>query len=92
MLLNMSVWTSVDFLKAYTYRSGHVDYLRRKKEWFEVLGKPYLALWWVEAGHIPTIDEAKQRLASLEQNGETQFAFTFKHIFSSPEGESLGSA
>jgi hypothetical protein len=91
MLINMSVWTDVDSLKAYTYRSAHVDYLRRKKEWFEVLGKPYLALWWVDAGHVPTIEEAKARLASLEQNGETQFAFTFKHIFLSPEGESLSS-
>jgi hypothetical protein len=92
MLINMSVWTDVDSLKAYTYRSDHVDYLRRKKEWFEVMVKPHLALWWVEAGHVPTIEEAKARLSSLEQNGETQFAFTFKHIFSSPEGESMSSA
>jgi hypothetical protein len=92
LLVNMSVWSDVDSLKAYTYRSAHVDYLRRKKEWFEALGKPYLALWWVVAGHVPTIEEAKARLASLEQNGETQFAFTFKHIFSPPEGESLSSA
>ncbi len=39
------------------------------------------SLWWVPAGYIPGIDEAKQRLAHLEEHGSTQFAFTFKTPF-----------
>jgi hypothetical protein len=40
-----------------------------------------MALWWIPAGHIPSIDEAKERLASLEHHGPTQFAFTFRTTF-----------
>jgi len=38
-------------------------------------------LWWVPAGHIPGVDEAKKRLAHLEEHGPTAFAFTFKKAF-----------
>ena len=52
--------------------------LRHREEWFERFAGIYLALWWVPVGHIPGIDEAKKRLAHLDQYGPTQFAFTFK--------------
>jgi Domain of unknown function (DUF3291) len=81
LLLNMSVWESVDALKSYVYRTAHAELLRQRHEWFEKLSQVYVALWWVPAGHIPSIDEAKKRLAHLEANGPTEFAFTFKAIF-----------
>jgi Domain of unknown function (DUF3291) len=81
MLLNMSVWESVESLKQYVYRTTHAELLRQRHEWFEKLSA-YAALWWVPAGHIPGIDEAKKRLAHLEANGPTEFAFTFKSVFS----------
>jgi Domain of unknown function (DUF3291) len=37
----------------------------------------HLALWWVDAGHIPGIDEAKLKLELLRQHGPTAEAFTF---------------
>jgi len=40
-----------------------------------------LALWWVPAGHIPSVDEAKARLASLDARGPTPFAFTLATTF-----------
>ena len=86
VLMNMSVWESVDALRAYVYRSVHVELLRQRHLWFEQFAGTYMALWWVPAGHIPGIDEAKKRLAHLEQHGPTQFAFTFKTIFE-PEEE-----
>ena len=61
MIVNMSVWESIEDLAAFVYRSGHVDVMRRRREWFEPM-KPYMVLWWVPAGAIPTVDEAKERL------------------------------
>ena len=40
-----------------------------------------LAMWWVPRGYIPGIDEAKKRLAHLESEGPSQFAFNFKNVF-----------
>jgi hypothetical protein len=80
ILFNLSVWQSVELLKAYVYRSAHAELIRDRKEWFERFDAPQLALWWVPAGHLPGIDEAKKRLAHLEANGPSQFAFTFRTL------------
>jgi hypothetical protein len=81
ILVNMSVWESVDTLKRYVYRTVHAELLRHRQQWFEQFSGAYTALWWVPAGHIPGMDEAKKRLAHMEQDGPTQFAFTFKTVF-----------
>jgi len=85
ILINMSVWETVDALKHYVYRSVHAEPLRQRHEWFEKFAGAYLALWWVPAGHIPGIDEAKKRIAHLDANGPTQFAFNFKTVFQPDE-------
>jgi hypothetical protein len=81
MLLNMSVWETIEDLKHYVYRTAHAEVLRQRHEWFEKIDTVYLALWWVPINHIPGIDEAKKRLAYFDANGPTQFAFTFKTVF-----------
>jgi heme-degrading monooxygenase HmoA len=81
ILFNLSVWESLEHLRAYVYGSAHVEVLRKRHEWFEKLESAYAALWWVPAGHRPSIDEAKKRLASLDESGPTPFAFTFKAAF-----------
>ncbi len=80
ILFNMSVWTSVDALKAYVYKTAHAEVLRRRRDWFENFEGAYLAMWLVPEGHVPTIEEAKERLEHLEAHGPTEFAFTFKTI------------
>lgn len=80
ILLNMSVWETIDALRHYVYKTAHAEMLRHREEWFEKFAGIYLALWWVPVGHIPGIDEAKKRLAHLDQYGPMQFAFTFKTI------------
>jgi hypothetical protein len=86
ILFNMSVWESVEALKTYAYRSQHVEVFRKRQNWFDPLDQAGLALWWVPAGHLPGIDEAKKRLARLDQAGPTQFAFTFKRVFEPDDG------
>jgi heme-degrading monooxygenase HmoA len=80
LLLNMSVWESVEALKDYTYRTAHAEVLRDRRQWFEKFESAFLAMWWVPAGHLPSIDEAKKRLAYLDEHGPSQFAFTFKNV------------
>ena len=87
ILFNMSVWTTLDDLRQYVYRSAHAQLISQRKDWFEKFERPYLALWWVPARHIPNVEEAKMRLAHLEANGETAEAFTFKNAFPMPMGE-----
>jgi hypothetical protein len=81
IIVNMSVWETVEHLRAYVYGTAHAELLKQRREWFEKFDGMFLALWWIPAGHIPTIDEAKERLASLERHGPTSFAFTFKTTF-----------
>jgi hypothetical protein len=81
ILLNMSVWETMDDLRNYVYRTIHSELLRQRHEWFEKFSSNYVALWWVPAGHIPGIDEARKRIAHLDAHGPTEFAFTFKKTF-----------
>jgi hypothetical protein len=81
MLVNMSVWESLETLRNFVYASRHLDVLRRRREWFERLTDHILVLWWVPAGHIPTVQEAKERLELLRRLGPGPEAFTFKQPF-----------
>ena len=90
VLLNMSVWETIEALRHYVYRTAHVELLRQRQEWFESFAGAYVALWWVPAGHLPGIDEAKKRIAHLDAHGPTQFAFTFKTTFEPDEEFQLG--
>jgi len=85
MLLNMSVWETVEQLRRYVYQTAHVELVRQRHAWFERLAGVYTALWWVPAGHIPSVDEAKQRLVRLEEHGPTEFAFTFQSVIAPSE-------
>ena len=85
ILVNLSVWESIEALRHYVYGSAHMELLRRRHEWFERFAGSYLALWWVPAGHHPDIDEARKRLAHLEAHGPSQFAFPFKTPFAPDE-------
>jgi len=85
MLVNMSVWQDIDSLKEFMYRTHHKEFLRRKKEWFHRLTEDSYVLWWVPAGHTPTVAEAMERLLYLRQHGDTPYAFTFRNGFQPAE-------
>jgi hypothetical protein len=86
LLLNMSVWESVDELASFVYRSAHLDVMRRRREWFEHM-RLFMTLWWIPAGHLPTVAEAEERLDHLAAFGPTPFAFTFKARFPAPDAD-----
>ncbi len=85
ILLNMSVWETIEALRRFIYGTAHVELLRQRHEWFEKFTGAYAALWWTPAGHRPGIDEARKRLAYLDAHGPTQFAFTLKAVFEADE-------
>jgi hypothetical protein len=84
IIVNFSVWQSVELLKNYVYKSAHTDVMRDRKKWFEKFGKPYYVLWYVEKGYIPTVEEAVERLDYLQQNGSSSYAFDFGNAFKHP--------
>jgi hypothetical protein len=90
MLVNLSVWASAEALADFVYRTDHVRFLRRRREWFEPPVEAIVVLWWVPAGTTPTATEAVARLDHLREHGPTPHAFTFRHRFG-PDGLAEGS-
>src|SRR5919202_575362 len=87
MAINMSVWESLESLQRFVYKSRHVETLRARKQWFEQIEGPILVLWWIPAGQIPTVAEARERLQYLKEHGPTPHAFTFRTPFPAPDEE-----
>ncbi len=85
LLVNMSVWESIDTLKNFVYTSAHVELIRDRQAWFHKFIDAHQALWWVPAGHIPTTEEAKEKLEYIQKHGSTVAAFHFGKPFSMPE-------
>jgi hypothetical protein len=84
-VVNISVWECIQALKDFTYSSAHVELFRSRGEWFEKLSFPSLAMWWIPAGTLPTIEEAVVRLKHIQDHGPTLFAFTFANVFPAPD-------
>jgi hypothetical protein len=83
-LVNLSVWSSVESLFEFVYRSGHTEIMKRRREWFEKPAQAHQVLWWVPAGHIPTVAEALERLMQLRREGPTPAAFSFSRRYPPP--------
>ncbi len=88
IIVNMSVWESVDALHAFVYRGDHVRVLRDRKKWFSPMSGPYYALWWVAPGHTPGVEEGKERLEYLSKHGPSEHAFWFVERVA-PDGTAL---
>lgn len=84
-MVNMSVWESLEALRAFVYRNGpHLDFMRLRREWFHRMAQEHLVLWWVPAGHIPDLDEGLSRLDLLCRQGPSPLAFTFRDPYDAP--------
>ena len=90
LLVNCSVWESVEALRDYVYRSDHLSVLARRREWFTPPGEPHQAMWWIPAGHRPSVTEAMERLALLREHGSGPRAFTFRDPYPAPTTERTG--
>ncbi|MGW4643708.1 DUF3291 domain-containing protein [Sphaerisporangium sp. NPDC004334] len=77
LLVNFSVWESRETLWNFVYRTAHLEYLRRRREWFARLAEPYSVMWWVPEGYTPTLEEGMTKLHLLRAQGPGPEAFTF---------------
>lgn len=78
IIVNMSVWESIEELMNFAFKSAHTLVMKDRNKWFEKFGKPATVLWYIDEGHIPTVQEARERLEFLQENGASEFAFDFK--------------
>jgi hypothetical protein len=85
IILNMSVWESMEALSNYVYRSGHKDVLRQRRQWADHFEGVQAAMWWIRAGTVPEPSEAVVRLDHLSRVGASAYAFTFRTIFAAPD-------
>jgi Domain of unknown function (DUF3291) len=82
LIVNMSVWKSIEDLKNFTYRSGHIEVFMKRAKWFEHMTEAHTAMWWIEAnGELPTATEGHDRLMHLRTHGDSTYAFSFKKTF-----------
>ena len=84
LIVNMSVWRDVESLKHFVYKTTHVELIRARTQWFESIESVHQAMWWVEAGHLPDLQEAKDRMEHLQLHGANQTAFTFAKPYPPP--------
>ena len=85
VIINVSVWASVETFRQFVYRSAHGEMVRNGRQWFEPASEEQIAMWWLPAGERPTLDEAVERLAQLRKHGPSSRAFHFAKPFPPPE-------
>lgn len=85
LIVNMSVWRDTNALTAFMYRGQHRELLARRRAWFEHLEEAAAVLWWVPAGHRPSVAEAEERLLHLRAHDATPYAFTLRTSFPAQE-------
>jgi len=89
VIVNMSVWESLAALRDYVYRSQHTGVLKDRAKWFEKMDKPHYCLWWIPAGHVPTVREGRERLEHYQKQGPTPHSFWFTKFYPQPEGDAV---
>lgn len=80
MALNLSVWRDAESLEHYVWNTVHKQFYAKRAEWFQLMSAHHFVMWWVEEGHLPTPQEAKERLDHLRENGDSDFAFGWSHL------------
>ncbi len=87
ILPNLTVWESAEALERFVFKTVHGRFFDRRETWF-AQPDPTLVMWWVPAGHRPTLDEAVARLDRLKANGPTDDAFGWESL----PGAKIGNA
>lgn len=84
IIVNYSIWESIETLEHYMYKTFHSEFLKRRKEWFHTFGQVATAMWWVKKGEIPDVTEAMEKLDYLQKNGASEIVFNFKQKYPKP--------
>jgi uncharacterized protein DUF3291 len=84
VIMNMSVWESVDALADFVYSRPHREIMRRRREFFQKMTEAYTAMWWIHRGTTPATGDAEDRVRHLRAYGPTPRAFTLRTHFPPP--------
>jgi hypothetical protein len=85
IIINWSVWETVEQLEDFVYNSFHTEIMKKQRQWFEKLGRPHYVIWYIPKGHIPTFEEANERLEYLDAHEPSPHAFNFRAKFPIPD-------
>ena len=77
---NLTVWEDLASLETFVWKTVHKQFYDRRAEWFEVMGEMHFVMWWVPAGHRPTLDEALEKLAYKQEYGDSDAAFGWSYL------------
>ena len=80
IIVNISVWDNAEALEMFVWKTAHRQVYARKSEWFEPLGTPYFAMWWVAPGHRPDPAEARRKLDQLHADGASEHVFGWEDL------------
>ena len=80
MAINLSVWENVETFERFVWQTVHKRFYGRRHEWFETMAERYFVMWWVPAGHRPTLEEGLARLDHLQTNGDSDHAFSWSWL------------
>ncbi|MDJ0825932.1 MAG: DUF3291 domain-containing protein [Rhodobacter sp.] len=72
---NLSVWDDAEALETFVWKTVHKQFYDRRHEWFQMLTDQHFVMWWIPAGHRPSLDEAMSRLDHLKTHGDSEHAF-----------------
>lgn len=82
MIVTMSVWKRPEDLENFVFGTAHREFYRRRDAWFAAMKSHHFIMWWVHAGHIPDLAEAREKLAHFEAYGPTPIAFGWNKLLS----------
>ena len=79
-LFTLSVWETPEQLEHFVWNTVHKQIYSKKHEWFKNMQSHTLAMWWIDEGHEPSLQEAKDRLDYLDKHSDSDYAFGWSHL------------
>ena len=80
VIVNMSVWETPQQLEQFVWNTVHKRVYAKRAKWFSTPERANFVMWWVPAWHLPTVDEALERLTDLQENGASGRAFGWESL------------
>lgn len=81
IVINYTVWEDYESLHHFVYNTVHAYFLKNRKKWTGKLERPHVAMWWIPAGHTPTLAEGIAKLDQLRDEGPSPSVFNLRQRY-----------